>query len=208
MKTARSFAALLACCLLTACSASQAVTPPPAVPATQTQSAPAAPTETASAVPTPTAPATLSPSPEPPSKPGPVLIGPPVKVGNITYFWPLSIAGFELRRESSQADADGFILSFDDDQGLGISLRILGGTYAERDEYCQGQPANPATPVTVRGLEGCFPAATGAGFIVEWIENGTRYSVGGMGVSQELALATANNLEALDWAAFLARLAP
>lgn len=208
MKTARSFAALLACCLLTACSASQAVTPPPTVPATQTQSVPAAPTETASAVPTQTAPATLSPSPEPPSKPGPVLIGPPVKVGNITYFWPLSIAGFELRREYSQADADGFILSFDDDQRLGIYLRILGGTYAERDEYCQGRPSNPATPVTVRGLEGCFPAATGAGFIVEWIENGTRYSVGGMGVSQELALATANNLEALDWAAFLARLAP
>mgnify|MGYP001216167926 CR=1 FL=1 len=208
MKTARSFVVLLAGCLLTACSASQAATPTPTAPATLTLTAPASPTSTESATPIPTASATLAPSPEPPSKPGPVLIGPPVKVGNITYFWPLSIDGFELRRENSQADADGFILSFEDAQGLGISLRILGGTHAERDEYCQGQPANPATPVTVRGLEGCFPAATGAGFIVEWIENGTRYSVGGMGVSQELALATANNLEALDLAGFLARLAP
>ncbi len=91
---------------------------------------------------------------------------------------------------------------------MGIYLRVLGGAHAERDEYCHGQPANPATPVTVRGLDGCFPAATGAGFIVEWIENGTRYSVGGMGVSQELALATANNLETLDLVSFLARLAP
>jgi hypothetical protein len=62
--------------------------------------------------------------------------------------------------------------------------------------------------VTVRGLEGCFPAATGGGFAVEWKENGMHYIVGGMGVSKELALAIAGQLESINLFDFLARLAP
>ncbi len=138
----------------------------------------------------------------------PVPSDSPAPTGNITYFWPLVLPeGFALSRENSHADAGGSALEFID-SNQGIVLRLLGGTDADQYQYCVSYENNPSEPVTVRGLEGCFPAATGGGFSVEWKENGTHYTVGGMSVSKELALATAEQLESIDLSTFLARLVP
>ena len=90
------------------------------------------------------------------------------------------------------------------DSNLGIVLRLLGGTVADQYQYCVSYENNPSEAVTVRGLEGCFPAATGGGFSVEWKENGTHYIVGGMSVSKELALTTAEQLKSINLSTFLA----
>ncbi len=128
--------------------------------------------------------------------------------GNIAFFWPLVLPdGVVLDRENSRADADGFVLEFID-PNQGIILRLLGGTEADQYPYCVSYQNNPSEPVSVRGLEGCFPAATGGGFSVEWKENGTHYIIGGMSVSKELALTTAEHLESVDLSTFQGRLAP
>lgn len=138
----------------------------------------------------------------------PVPSEPPASTGNITYFWPAVLPdGLVLSPENSHADADGFALEFMD-SSQGIVLRLLGGTEADQYQYCISYANNPSESVTVRGLEGCFPAATGGGFSVEWKENGTHYTVGGMGVSKELALTTAEQLESINLSTFLARLVP
>jgi len=138
----------------------------------------------------------------------PTPLDPPAPTGNMTYFWPLVLPeGFVLSRENSRADAGGFVLTFID-SNQGIVLRLLGGSEADQYKYCVSLENYPGEPVTVRGVEGCFPAATGGGFTVEWKENGTHYIVGGMGVSREFALATAGQLESLALSAFLARLVP
>lgn len=132
----------------------------------------------------------------------------PASTGNITYFWPSVLPeGFILSPENSHANANGFALEFVD-SNQGIVLRLLGGTEADQYQYCVNNENNPSEPATVRALGGCFPAATGGGFSVEWKENGTHYIVGGMSVSKELALATAEQLESIDLSTFLARLVP
>ncbi len=139
----------------------------------------------------------------------PVPSDSPTSTGNITYFWPLVLPeGFVLSLENSHADAGGFALTFIDSSSQGIVLRLLGGTEADQYKYCVSLENYPSEPVTVRGLEGCFPAATGGGFAVEWKENGIHYTVGGMGVAKELALATAEQLESIDLPTFRARLTP
>jgi len=138
----------------------------------------------------------------------PVPSDSPAPTGNITYFWPLVLPeGFVLSRENSRANADGYALEFMD-SNQGIVLRLLGGTEADPYQYCVSYENNPSEPVTVRGLEGCFPAATGGGFSVEWKENGTHYIIGGMSVSKKLALDTAEHLESIDLSTFLGRLVP
>jgi hypothetical protein len=98
-------------------------------------------------------------------------------------------------------DANGFVLDFmDSNQGIDLVLR--GGAEADQHKYCASYENNLSTPVTVRGLAGCFPAATGGGFAVEWRENGMHYIVGGSGISEEIALATAEQLESLDLSTF------
>jgi hypothetical protein len=179
MKAHRSIPFLLACCLLAACSLPQAATSTPA--------------------------AADLPAPKPSNTPEPLPTDTPIPDGNIAYFWPLSAGGLSLDRAGSNATEDGFHLVYQDEK-IGSILRILGGTDADIYEYCRGVPGNPSAPVTIRGLEGCFPASTGAGHAVEWMENGTHYIVGGMGVSRDLALEIANNLEALNLPGFLARL--
>jgi hypothetical protein len=132
----------------------------------------------------------------------------PAPTGTITFFWPLDLPeGFIFSRENSHADADSFKLVFMD-TSQGIVLRLLGGTEADQYKYCVSYENNPSEPVTVRGLEGCFPATTGSGFAVEWKENGTHYIVGGMSVSKQLALDTAEHLESIDLSTFLTRLVP
>jgi hypothetical protein len=130
----------------------------------------------------------------------------PALAGNMVYLWPLSVPeGFSLNPENSRADANGFQLEFrNSDQG--ISLVIRGGAEADRYEYCQNLEDNPSTPVTVRGLDGCIPPATGGGFTVEWKENGIHYMVGGMGISKELALSIVEQLEVIDLTTWLERL--
>ncbi len=143
------------------------------------------------------------------AQPEPIPSDFPAPTGNITYFWPLGLSqGFVLSRENSHADAGGFALTFIDSSSQGIVLRLLGGTEADQYKYCISYENNPSQPVMVHGLEGCFPPSTGGGFSVEWKENGTCYTVGGMGVSKELALATAEQLESIDLSTFLARLTP
>jgi len=138
----------------------------------------------------------------------PVPSDSPAPTGNITYFWPLVLPEeFVLSRENSHADADGFALEIID-SNQGIVLRLLGGTEADQYPYCVSSENNPSESVTVRGLEGCFPAATGGGFSVEWKENGTHYMVGGMSVSKKLALDFAEHLESIDLSTFLGRLVP
>ncbi len=138
----------------------------------------------------------------------PVPSDSPTPTGTITYFWPTVLPeGFVLSQENSHADSGGFALEFMD-SNQGIVLRLLGGTEADQYQYCVSLENNPSEPVTVRGLEGCFPAATGGGFAVEWKENSTHYIVGGMSVSKELALTTTEQLESLDLSTFLARLVP
>lgn len=131
----------------------------------------------------------------------------PAPAGNIPYFWPLVMPEvLVVNPENSHADGDGF--AFEDiDQNQGIVLRVLGGTEADPYPYCASFKNNPSEPVNVRGLEGCFPAATGGGSSAEWTENGTHYLIGGMGVSTELALTTAEHLESIDLSTLQARLA-
>jgi hypothetical protein len=172
MKTHRSIPFLLACGLLAACSLPQAATSTPA--------------------------AADLPAPKPSNTPEPLPADTPIPAGNITYFWPLVLEGLDLGPipvdtlaldpDQSSADPNGFTLSFNDAQGVGVLLTLWGGAHADTYEYCRGVPGNPSAPVTVRGLEGCFPASTGAGQAVEWKENGVHYVVGGMGVSRVLAL--------------------
>lgn len=129
------------------------------------------------------------------------------QTGNMTYFWPGNLpAGFVLSREISYAGPDGFALTFMN-PSIG-AIRLVGGAEADQYQYCANLENNPSEPVMVRGLEGCFPPSTGGGFAVEWNENGTHYAVGGMGLSKESTLAIAEQLEAIDLATFLARLAP
>jgi hypothetical protein len=138
----------------------------------------------------------------------PVLSDSAAPGGNMIYFWPSGLPkGFVLNREDSRADAGGFVLTFSDFSGQGMILRILGGTEADQYKFCTSFENNPSEPVTVRGLQGCFPAATGGGFAVEWKEKGTHYTVGGMSISKKLAVSTAEQLETVDLATFLKRLA-
>jgi len=137
----------------------------------------------------------------------PVPSNSPASTGNITYFWPLALPeGFVLSRENSHADAGGFALEFINPSSGAIYL--TGGTEADQYKYCVNLENNPSEPVTVRGLEGCFSPSTGGGFGVEWKENGIHYTLGGAGVSKELALATAEQLESVNLSTFLARLVP
>jgi len=132
----------------------------------------------------------------------------PVSNGSMTYFWPSNLpAGFALNRENSRAGADGFVLTFMD-SSQGIDLRLAGGAEADKYKYCINLENSPSEPVMVRGQEGCYPPSTGGGFGVEWKENGIHYSVGGMSVSREFALATAEQLETVDLTTFLTRLGP
>jgi hypothetical protein len=143
-----------------------------------------------------------------PTNPQPISSDTPALTGNMVYLWPLSVPeGFSLNAENSRADASGFQLEFRNaDQG--ISLVIRGGAEADRYEYCPNLEKNPGTPVTVRGQGGCIPPATGGGFTVEWKENGIHYSVGGMGISKELALSIVEQLEVIDLSTLLERLSP
>jgi len=118
--------------------------------------------------------------------------------GNITYFWPRNLPeGFALSRETSFANSDGFALAFINPSSGAINL--LGGTEVNQFQSCE--------PVTVRGLEGCFPPGTGGGSAVQWKENYTYYAVGVMSLPKELTLSIAEQLESIDLPTFLARLA-
>jgi len=137
----------------------------------------------------------------------PVPSNSPAPTGNIIYFWPRALPkGFVLSRENSRADARGFALVFINPSSG--TMQLTGGTEADQYQYCANLKNNPSKPVLVRGLEGCFPPSTGGGFGVEWKENGIHYTLGGAGVSKELALATAEQLESVDLPTFLERLVP
>jgi hypothetical protein len=136
-----------------------------------------------------------------------VLSGTPIPTGNIIYFWPRALpTGLALSQVYSHANENGFDLLFMD-PSQSIVLSLEGGSEADLTNYCQSYPDYPSTPVTVRGQAGCFPGMPGAGSYVEWKENATHYLVGGKGISNEVALATAENLESLNLPAFLVRLA-
>ena len=137
----------------------------------------------------------------------PLPSDPLAPTGNITYFWPQTLPeGFVLSREISYANRDGFALTFIN-PSIG-AIDLMGGAEADQYPYCANLENNPSQSVTVRGLAGCFPPSTGGGFGVEWKENGTHYAVDGMGLAKELTLAIAEQLETIDLATFLARLAP
>ena len=137
----------------------------------------------------------------------PVPSNSPASTGNITYFWPRTLPeGFVLSQANSRADAAGFRLEFINPSSG--SIYLTGGAESDQYKYCVTLENNPSEPVTVRGLEGCFPPSTGGGFSVEWKENDIHYILGGFGVSKEFALATAEQLESVDLSTFLARLVP
>lgn len=137
-------------------------------------------------------------------QPEPVTSNPPMSTGNITYFWPLALPeGFALNPANSSAGAGGFRLEFINPSSG--SIYITGGAESDQYGYCVN---NPSGSVMVHGWAGCFLPSTGGGFGVEWKENGIHYILGGAGISKELALSTAEQLEAVDLSTFLERLTP
>jgi hypothetical protein len=108
------------------------------------------------------------------------------------YYWPTILPeGFSLNALNSAASADGFALEFIN-PSIG-TIAIWGGDRFQFS-YCP----TDSTPQTVRGFDGCFPPSTGGGFNVQWNEMGVPYSVGGLGLSRDLALQIAEQLESLN----------
>ncbi len=147
-------------------------------------------TLTAAAQSNPTAPAPqagITPAP----LPGQPTAAP---VSSLHYYWPTTrLEGFVVNPSESRASAAGFTLEFDNFPA-GQVLRILGGEDAGQYAFCGGD----STPHLIRGFEGCYSPSTGGGFGVEWMEDGVPYSIGGMGMSQDLTLQVAEGLEALE----------
>ncbi len=111
----------------------------------------------------------------------------------LRYYWPTTLPeGFVLDTSNSGASENGFTLEFIN-PSIG-TIRILGGEYASQYEYC---PAD-SIPQVVKGFNGCFPQSTGGGFSVQWKEGNFPYLVGGFGLSRDLALQIAEQLETLD----------
>lgn len=109
------------------------------------------------------------------------------------YYWPTTLPeGFVLNTSNSDASDNGFTLEFID-PSMG-TINISGGNYVEL-VHCA---ATDAIPQIVRGFDGCFPQTTGGGFSIQWVEGGVSYSVGGLGLSRDLAHQIAEQLESLD----------
>jgi hypothetical protein len=111
----------------------------------------------------------------------------------LRYYWPTNIPeGFVVNSSNSNVTGNGFSLQFIY-PSIG-TIDILGGEHANQYAYC---PAD-SIPQVVKGFSGCFPQSTGGGFSVQWREENISYSVGGFGLSRDLALQIAEQLEALD----------
>ena len=117
------------------------------------------------------------------------------------YYWPLTLPeGFTLDKSNSGASNGGFSLVFINPSTGTIEL---SGGDSVNIMHCA---ATDAIPQIVRGFDGCFPQSTGGGFSVQWTEAGVPYSVGGAGLSRDLALQIAEQLDALDMDTWQARL--
>jgi hypothetical protein len=113
----------------------------------------------------------------------------------LLYFWPTSLsADAKFNSANFVYNNNGYVIEFDNFQ-TGASTILRAGTEADRYSYCAGM----SMPDQIRGMDGCYSMGTGAGAIVEWRENGIRYSTGGIGNSMEAVLQFAENLEVLDY---------
>lgn len=124
----------------------------------------------------------------------------PTTSSGLHYYWPTNLPeGYVLKASNSGASGSGFGVEFINPSVGTIS--IWGGDSVQL-AYC----AAGSTPQIVRGFDGCFPRSTGGGFSVQWKETDIPYSVGGLGLSKELALQLAEQLESLDSNTWKARL--
>ena len=108
------------------------------------------------------------------------------------YYWPTTLPeGFVLNVSNSGASDNGFALEFIN-PSMG-SINISGGDYVHFID-CE----TDSTSQIVRGFDSCFPPSTGGGFSVQWKEGNIPYTVGGLGLSRDLALQIAEKLESVD----------
>jgi hypothetical protein len=119
------------------------------------------------------------------------------------YYWPTTVPeGYVISTQISSASENSYNLDFIN-PSIG-TITVAGGEYAGRYPNC----VTGSTPQVVRGFDGCFPPSTGAGFSVQWKEGEFPYTVGGLGLSRELALQIAEQLEPLDFNTWKERLLP
>jgi hypothetical protein len=117
------------------------------------------------------------------------------------YYWPTTLPeGYMISTQTSSASDNSYNLDFIN-PAIG-TITIAGGEYVEQYPNC----FTNSMPQVVRGFEGCFPQSTGGGFSVQWKEGDFPYSVGGLGLSRELALQIAEQLVALDFNTWKERL--
>ncbi len=127
----------------------------------------------------------------------------PPPTGELTYFWPKELpADLVIVTDESSADETGFELQLKSVTVPGKMPWIIGGSRLRG-----GSCANTDELVVIRGQYGCEPIGSGAGFGVEWHENGSKYFAGGMGASGDEARQLAESLEPVDLVTWRQRLA-